>query len=158
MPRPFRPPTLLMAIAVCGALDLASAFVFAGMKGAGPPLVLRSVASGPFGDAMLASGAPGAVLGLVTHFAIMTVMVLAFAALAARAPGLLARPLLAGTAWGVLLYGVMYWIVLPLRWPALHPQTGAWQVGNALFSHIVCVGIPMALILARDARPARAVR
>jgi hypothetical protein len=144
-----QPATILLAVLVCGTLDLLSAFVFAGLKGLGPAQVLRVVASGPFGDALQARGVFGAAIGLTTHFAIMTVMVAVFAALAGWRPGLLARPLASGALYGLALYIVMYWLVLPLRWPANFPQTGLWQVGNALFSHIVCVGMPMALILAR---------
>ena len=40
----------------------------------------------------------------------------------------------------------MYWIVLPLRWPAIFPQTAFIPVRNALFSHIVCVGLPIGVI------------
>jgi len=42
----------------------------------------------------------------------------------------------------------MYRLVIPVRF-GVHPRTDAWSVGNALFSHIVCVGLPIAFIPSR---------
>lgn len=144
---------IIVAILICGTLDILSAFAFAAPRGIGPVTVLQSVASGPFGDSIFKLGLWGAAAGLLTHFLLMAIMV---GVLAAALPGLpwrLAdRPLIVGTAYGLLLYGMMYWVVLPVRWPDLFPQMGWWQVGNALFSHIACVGIPMTFVLCRFAK------
>ena len=142
---------MIVATAVAGTLDILSAFVFA-RPGVGPIRVLQSVASGPFGDKMTGMGLPGALLGLLTHFAIMAVMVAVFVLVVTARPNLIRIPVLTGAIYGLLLYSVMYWVVLPLRWPSVFPQTGLWEMGNALFSHIVCVGIPMALIVASCGR------
>ena len=37
---------------------------------------------------------------------------------ARRLPDLLRRPFTTGLLYGLILYGIMYWIVLPLRWPS----------------------------------------
>ena len=146
---------------VAGVLDILSAFVFAGLNGGTPLGVLAVVASGPFGPGIAASPLAPAI-GLAVHFGIMTVMVAFFAWLAVRWPGPLAKlgPLLAGIGYGLLLYAVMYWIVLPLRWPAVHPQAELLPIAKALFAHIVCVGLPIAYLLAPRAsavqRPAEA--
>lgn len=139
------------ATLIAGSLDLMSAFVFGGMKGAGPIRILRSVAAGPFGDGMREGGTPAALIGLATHFSIMAVMVSAFVLASARIEWLRHHWLLAGAGYGLILYGVMYRIVLVLRYPGIFPQNGLWQVSNALFSHIVCVGIPIAYIASRQA-------
>jgi hypothetical protein len=141
--------TVGRATLVAGSLDLMSAFVFGGMKGVGPVQILRSVAAGPFGDAMREGGAPAALIGLATHFSIMTVMAGVFVLASTRFEWLRRQWLLAGTGYGLILYGVMYRIVLVLRYPGIFPQNGLWQVSNALFSHIVCVGIPIAYIASR---------
>jgi hypothetical protein len=143
--------TIVLATVVAGTLDILSAFVFA-RPGVGPVRVLQSVATGPFGEGMVDAGLWGAAAGLITHFTIMAAMVCAFVLVTAARPGLLRSPLPLGAAYGLLLYGIMYWIVLPLRWPDYFPQTGLWEVSNALFSHIVCVGLPMALIVAWQSR------
>ena len=138
--------TIARATAVAGTLDLISAFVFGAVAGRSPVQVLRGVASGPFGNPAPLAGYAVATAGLVVHFAIMSVMAAAFVFATRRLPELVRRPVAAGLAYGVLLYLVMYWIVLPWRWPALFPQTGVYQVANALFSHCICVGLPIALI------------
>ncbi len=148
--------TIGRATLIAGSLDLMSAFAFGGMKGVGPIQILRSVAAGPFGDGMREGGAPAALIGLATHFSIMTVMVSVFVLASGRIEWLRKNWLLAGTLYGLILYGVMYRIVLVLRYPGIFPQNGVWQVSNALFSHIVCVGIPIAYIASR--RTAGALR
>ncbi|MES2055171.1 MAG: hypothetical protein V4564_04455 [Pseudomonadota bacterium] len=140
---------ILAATLVCGTLDIISAFVFAGLVGAAPAQVLRYVASGPFGDGMRDAGNAAAGIGLVTHFAIMAVMVSVFVIAASRIAAIRSNPVLAGVVYGLLLYAVMYWIVVPTRWTGHYPAMTLWSVANALFSHIVCVGIPMALITTR---------
>jgi hypothetical protein len=52
----------------------------------------------------------------------------------------------------VVLWGIMYWIVRPLRWPDLPLPHSLWGIGNALFSHCILVGLPIALIAARALR------
>jgi hypothetical protein len=66
-----------------------------------------------------------------------------------RHPALLIRlgPVLIGTIYGLCLYAFMYWIVLPLRWPEVHPQTALAPVARAIFAHVVMVGLPIAFIL-----------
>ncbi len=49
------------------------------------------------------------------------------------------------------LYGILIYLVDVLGRGAYAefgtvPKTDLWSVGNALFSHIVCVGLPMALL------------
>lgn len=138
--------------AVAGTLDLLSAFAFSALDDRAPGRVLRGVASGPFGDAMRDGRAGAALAGLAVHYALMTIMVTVFVFAARRLPVLTRRPMLAGLAYGVGIYLVMYWIVLPLRFPSVFPQLGWWPTGNALFSRLVCVGLPIGLLTARDLR------
>jgi len=142
--------TIFAGTAVAGTLDILSAFYFS--TKASPAQVLRYVATGPFGDGMADAGAGGALLGLFVHYAIMTVMVTAFVLASRRWPAITALPIVAGLVYGLILYGVMYWIVLPLRFPALFPITEPIRVAKALFSHLILVGIPIALIARRGLR------
>ncbi|HYI41765.1 MAG TPA: hypothetical protein VE053_15770 [Allosphingosinicella sp.] len=135
---------IAVATLIAGTLDILSAFVFAGMSGMKPLGVLRFVASGPFGAAP--SPTPGwAAVGLAVHFAIMACMATAYMLAASRIPALLRHPILAGLTYGLLLWLVMYWIVLPARFGMALPH-GAWEIGNALFSHCILVGIPISLV------------
>jgi hypothetical protein len=139
---------IVAAIAVSGTLDILSAFAFNGIKGVGPGPVLRYVASGPFGDSMRDGGLGAAAIGLGVHYALMAIMVLVFFLVAVRIALVRRQWILSGTLYGILLYLIMYWIVVPARFGAM-PKTDLWSVGNALFSHIVCVGLPMAFIASR---------
>src|SRR5688500_11143990 len=103
--------TIAWATLVAGTLDILSAFVW---SGAVVP-VLQTVASGPLGDS-IAQGPAGAALGLLVHFAIMAVMVAVYVVAASRISALNRYWWIAGPLYGVVLWIVMYWIVMPLRW------------------------------------------
>jgi hypothetical protein len=139
---------IFAATAVSGTLDILSAFVFGGMKGVGPGKILRYVASGPFGDSMRDGGLAAASVGLAVHYGLMAVMVSLFFLIASRVDIVRRQWLLSGPLYGTLIYLMMYWIVVPARF-GIFPKTDLWSVGNALFSHIVCVGLPMAYIASR---------
>ncbi len=119
------------------------------MAGTTAGQVLRFVASGPFGDGALAGGAGWAAVGLAVHFAIMAGMAAAYILAAPRFPILLRHPIVAGTVYGLLLWLIMYWLVMPLRWPDAPRPHDATAIAKQLFSHVVLVGIPIALIAAR---------
>lgn len=143
-----RRKALVMAILASGTLDILSAFAFSAMAGVSAGQVLRYVASGPFGDGMREGGVAAAALGLAVHFALMTVMVALYFAIAGRAETVRRHWYVVGPIYGFAIYLVMYWIVVPTRF-GTEPSLDPWRVGNALFSHIVCVGLPMAWIASR---------
>lgn len=136
------------ATLVAGTLDIASAIGMTLLRGKPVLRMLQGVASGPFGGWPLTSGWAGAALGLAVHFAIMAVMVAAFVLATRLLPWLRGSRLLIGAAYGALLYGIMYWIVLPLRWPPA-PESPPVTLASVLIPlaiHILLVGIPIALI------------
>jgi len=145
---------IVTATLIAGTLDIISAFVFAGMAGMSALAVLKFVASGPFGDAPTETLGWGLV-GLAVHFAIMTCMVTAYMLVAPRLPVLLRQPILAGILYGLLLWIIMYWIVRPLRFPELPLPHTVKGIAQALFSHCILVGIPIALVASRFLPPAR---
>ena len=144
------------ATLAAGTLDILSAFLFAGIAGTGPVAVLNFVASGPFGDKALHGGG-WALTGTAVHYAIMACMAAIYATCARRAPALIRHPVIAGLAYGVMLWIVMYWIVRPLRWPDMPLPHTLYGIGNALFSHCILVGLPIALIISRALRSDAAI-
>ncbi len=142
------------ALAV-GVLDIGDALVFYGVEGASPALVFHSIASGLLGRAAFAGGLPTALLGLVLHFCIATVIVLVYYAAARRAELLWRRPGWCGAAYGLVVYAVMYGLVLPLsaHGPAHYAVA---SVADELAAHVFLVGMPAAFFVrAAVAPPAR---
>lgn len=148
---------ILIATITCGTLDILSAFAFSAVDGVSPGQVLRFVASGPLGDGMRKAGALGALAGIATHYALMSIMVAILVSALPRKLLFGRRWLLVGPGYGLLIFGFMYWIVLPARF-GFYPRIDAWHLGNALFSHIFCVGLPMAWIVARTSYASNAGR
>jgi len=142
--------TIALATLVAGTLDILSAFVFAGAVVA----VLQTVASGPFGDA-IADGPAGVALGLLTHFAIMAAMVSVYVLASLRLHVLTRHWLVAGLLYGLALWIVMYWIVMPLRWDGYATPSEPLPIVRQLFSHCILTGLPIAWFAARHfkARP-----
>ena len=142
---------LATATLVCGSLDILFATMLTLLRSKEPAAMLRFVASGPF-PAATEWGAAGSLLGLAVHYTLMAIMVAIFILAARRVPALTDSPLLWGLIYGLVTYGVMNLIVVPLRFPAAWPPK-ALSIGTQLFAHIVLVGIPTALIARRYLRP-----
>jgi hypothetical protein len=157
--------TIIKGTLIAGTLDILSAFIFSAIPGGdpshfaekfNPAKVLRGVAMGPFGDGMADGGAGAAALGLLTHYVLMAVMVTIFVLAAKRIDVLTRQPIVSGIGYGFIIYLFMYWVVLVNRFPGAGVRLGtSWGVGNALFSHLLLVGIPIALVTANGLRTAR---
>lgn len=132
-----------------GTLDLLFAFIFYGLHGAGPAIILRNIASGVLGPASFSAGAWVLALGAALHFFISVSAAFVFYAASRSLPVLLRRPLLSGAAFGVAVYVFMHSVVLPLS--RVHPRVMplAAVIGE-LFSHIFLFGIVIALGVARS--------
>lgn len=146
---------VVRATLVCGTLDIAYALATSKLKGATAAGVLKFVAEGLFGGNVPASALGASALGLAVHYAIMALMAVAFVLSMQLRPWASLSPWLRGTTYGLLLYGVMYWVVLPLRWPDYFPQPGLASIAEALFAHIALVGLPMAFLADREKRVSR---
>ncbi|MDP5281045.1 hypothetical protein Q9Q95_19120 [Sphingomonas sp. DG1-23] len=144
---------IAIATLVAGTLDIASAIVLTLLHGKSVTGMLQGVASGPFGAWPHANGWFGAAAGLAVHFAIMTVMAAAFAVAARRLPRLRERWPVYGIGYGALLYLIMYWVVLPLRFPGAGGASGLAGILIPLAIHILLVGIPIALIIGKASAP-----
>ena len=143
--------TIAIATLVAGTLDILFAMILTLLYGREIPNMLRFVGSGPF-PAATDMGAAGAAIGLLTHFTLMSIMAAAFVLAARQLPALARMPIQLGALYGLATYAVMNWIVVPLRFDAPLP-TKPVSIATQLFAHIVLVGIPIALIVARKLRP-----
>jgi uncharacterized membrane protein YagU involved in acid resistance len=141
--------TIALATLVAGTLDILFAMILTLFFGREIPGMLRSVASGPF-PAAADMGMNGAILGLLVHFALMAIMATIFVLIARQKPDLTAQPIKWGVIYGLITYVAMNLIVVPLRFGAWPPKP--MSIATQLFAHIVLVGIPIALITARNLR------
>lgn len=142
---------IVIATTIAGTLDLLAAFTLAVIAGGSPAGVLRGIGSAAVDAGAFDSVAVPALVGLVLHFAIMLVMASVYIVAASRAVMIDRRPLLSGIGYGILTWLVMYWLVLPARWPTRFPILAPTEIATQLFCHIVLVGIPIAFV-SRQAR------
>lgn len=134
--------------ALAGSLDIAAAFLVYGMRGARPIRILQSIASGLLGAAAFDGGLATAMLGLVLQFFIATVAAWVYYLGSLRAPVLVHRPVTFGALYGIAVYVVMTFVVVPLS--AVPKRPFAWDVAPVIvIVHIVCVGIPIAYAVRR---------
>jgi ABC-type spermidine/putrescine transport system permease subunit I len=135
---------------VAGALDITYAWAFWAIK-AGVPAqrIFQSVAGGVLGRASFTGGAATAALGLFLHFFIAIVMSIVYYFVARRWEPLHKHPFRYGAIYGLLLYGVMNYIVVPLS------AAGGGSAGNRLWIalsivvHMLFIGIPIAFFTSR---------
>lgn len=146
--------TALIGGGVGGLLDAIYATVLWGFViGHNPAGVWQSVAAGLLGKASFEGGNATALLGLALHFFIAFVMALVYARAAHRLPVLTERPVLMGALYGVVLYLVMNFVVVPLSAIGFHAPNLAGAI-RALIPHVVFVGPAIALAAARrDSTP-----
>jgi hypothetical protein len=140
----------LLGGVVAGALDILYACAFWAIK-AGVPArrIFQSVAAGLLGRASFDGGWGTAALGLALHFFIALSMSATYMLVAARWPLLLERPWPCGAAYGLLLYGIMNHVVVPLsRAGGGGAQDPLW-VGLTIVVHVLLIGIPIALFARR---------
>ncbi len=147
---PARAARVVALAGVVGATcDIVYAIVFYGWKGVPAERLLQSVAGGLLGKATFDGGWATAALGLALHYAIVIVAAALFYSVARRWAWLRDEPVSAGLAYGIAIYAVMNFVVLPLSaypfamtFPLLRTATG-------LLVHMVGVGLPISLITRR---------
>ena len=143
---PIGPAGLVLAGGlVAGTLDMVYACIFWALKADVPARrILQSVAAGVLGSASFGGGSRTAALGLFLHFFIASTMAVVYYLAARRWPLLWRRPWLSGALYGVLLYFVMNFLVVPLSAAGPGSQDPLW-VSLTILVHVVFVGIPCAL-------------
>lgn len=137
-----------------GAVDLVYASVMGLAGGRGVLKVWQGVASGWIGKAAGEGGLATAALGVLTHFGIATCMAAVYALAATRLPILYRRWLVCAPLYGVILYGVMYRIVLPLRFPG----AGGWKGMSSVLDICAHIGLALAAAFVLTRPAAKAAR
>jgi hypothetical protein len=135
---------------LAGALDISAAIVIYAPRGVPPGRVLQSVASGLLGASAFRGGPATAALGLLLHFSIATVVAAVYYAASRKLAVLTRRPFLCGTLYGIGVYAVMNFLVVPLSAAPRRPFAPG-MAALMVAVHIACVGVPVALAVRRYA-------
>ncbi len=125
-------------------LDIVYGFLAWAPYQVSPTMILQSIASGLLGKAAYVGGASIAALGLVLHVTIALLMALAYTLASISRPQLIQKPVRWGLVYGLCLYLIMNYVVLPLSaypHPITLPPLPLLVGGIAI--HAVGVGLPI---------------
>ena len=138
---------ILTAGLVVGVLDISSAFVIWWQRGIGARRGLQGIAAGLLGANSFDGGLVTAGLGLALHFFVAFVVVSVFYLASRKIEFLTIHPVASGVLYGIGVYIVMYWFVLPTAFPTFRHRM--WNELLAIAIHISLIGLPCALIVRR---------
>jgi hypothetical protein len=136
---------IVAAGSVVGALDISSAFVIWWQRDVGSRRGLQGIAAGLLGAHSYDGGLVTAGLGLALHFFVAFVVVSIFYLASRKIDFLTIHAVVSGLLYGIGVYVVMYWFVLPTAFPAFRHRL--WNELLAVAIHISLIGLPCALIM-----------
>ena len=134
--------------AIAGFLDISFACIYwAVARDVPAQRIFQSVASGVLGKESYTGGWGTAGLGLALHFLIALTMAAVYYVASLPLPFLWRKPVAWGSAYGLLLYAAMNYVVVPLSRAAVAgPRNDLWTwLGVA--AHVLLVGVPIALCI-----------
>lgn len=133
-----------------GALDITDAFIVFSLKGIKFMSITQAITAGLIGPAAFKGGVVTFLEGLALHFAMAVVMALVFYAIVRAVPILAKNLVITGLVYGLGLFFVMNYLVVPNsqfqhgKFPEFPPTLDLMTL-NALFCHIILVGLTIAL-------------
>jgi hypothetical protein len=137
---------------IAGVLDIVFAFVFYGLHGSPPVRILQSVASGLLGKKAFEGGAGTAALGAAFQLFIPTVAAAVYFGFDRTISAVRNHPVVSGILYGIVIYGFMNFVVLPLSAIPWKPRFPPGLLVPALLAHMFLIGLPMALAVRRFSR------
>ena len=147
-----RRPSLLLIIAgaalLIGTLDLIDAFIFFGYLGVPAIRIPQSIATGFLGELAYHDGMVSAAFGLMLHYLIAFAVAGSYMYVSGELP-LYRRPILSGAIYGVAVYCVMNYIVIPISNFYPQPHFAVRSFIHGIIGHILLIGIPLGLIAKR---------
>ena len=136
------PATIVMGGLAGASVDGVYASIMGVVRGIGVVRVWQSVAGGWIGGAARDGGLATAALGFATHIGIALVMATVYVLALRRVALLRTWRWVAAMAYGLGLYGAMYLVVLPLRWPGIFPR---WDGLFSVTDIVAHVGVALAI-------------
>jgi len=138
---------IVVAGLVVGVLDISSAFMIWWQRGVALQRGLQGIAAGLLGANSYEGGMSTAGLGLALHFFVAFVVVSVFYLASRKIPFLMKQPLVSGAFYGIGVYIVMYWFVLPTAFSTFRHRLSNELLAVAI--HISLIGLPTAFIVRR---------
>lgn len=137
---------------IAGTLDILAAAINLHRGGVAPERMLQGIASGLLGRSSFHGGMTTAFLGLLCHFVIAFGAAATYYAVSRRLRVLVERPVICGLLYGIPVYLVTNFVVIPLSKIGPRPVGPISGVVIALVVLAVCVGLPIALMVRRYSR------
>lgn len=150
-PKPNAFDTIVLGGLSAGTLDAIDGVVAFGFKGMNPIQVLQYIASGLLGDDSFQGGLKTAGLGAGLHYFIAFVVAAVYYIASFKLPALHKHPLKWGLTYGVSVYLVMNYVVLPLSAVPKSPFSLALFL-NGVIGHAIFVGFAIAWFAHRSAK------
>jgi hypothetical protein len=151
--------SVLLGGVVVGSFDALFAVLYWRIGyGVPPSRIFQSIAAGLLGPASFEGGPGTAWLGAALHYGIATTIVAVYYAVSVRLTVLVERPFAYGLLYGLAVYAVMNYAVIPLS-AAQSPKFNLPWVASSIAVHALLIGVPAALFARRaraGARPAAA--
>lgn len=151
MPKRSAARAILVAGLTAGALDLLAAFALSASRGGGPIQALQGIATGVLGRSSYSGGAGSAALGFVCHFTIALGAATTYYMLSRRLRVMTSQAIFSGALFGIGVYFFMQDVVLPLSAFPGRPASQLSTIATGVLIHIFCVGLPIALVIRRQA-------
>jgi hypothetical protein len=138
---------IVMTVGIAGTLDIADAFTFFGLRRHVPPTrILQNIASHLIGRSAFTGATRTAVLGLALHYVIAACWITGFVLVAQYLPLLFRRPILCGALYGLLIYAVMNYLVLPHTRNPTMPTHDPINLLNAVLALVLLMGVTVAVL------------
>jgi len=135
-----------LTILMVGILDIVYAISFSYFRsGTSPQRLLQGVASGALGRAAFDGGWRTAAMGLGFHFLIVIIITLLYFAAAARVRALIRHPVILGSLYGIVIYIVMNYVVIPMSQIGVRPRPPLPVMVTGILVHMFVIGTLIAL-------------
>jgi uncharacterized membrane protein YagU involved in acid resistance len=125
------PVAILLGGLIAGTLDIGAASL---INGRSPLVILLVIASGLLGKASFQGGLPAVILGLVLQWLISLIIATIYILVSNRIGELKQHWIAGGLAYGVGVFVVMNYVVVPLSAIGHIPQFTSWTLGGNLLA------------------------
>lgn len=137
--------TLLRIGLIAGTLEIGENLIFNSFRHITPSMVFHYIASGLVGMKAFEMGFVAVLLGVAIHYTIALTWTVIYYVASRQLPVLLTRPVISGLLYGIVVYLIMNFVVLPLTGVphSAKAVTLASRISNVL-ALMFCIGLTIA--------------